>query len=234
MTGQVLRGVGFFPSFVFALAVGPVVLIAAESTGVSPQSTQAPAAVATPAPRATSMSPVASELAKAGSNGQGQLLRRVHLAVDKNLPGRVLIRLDVPGKVKSMRAKITFLQNGQIVNEVRSDDTGRFQVIGLQPGVYSVAAIAPNAAGAALVEVLPYRPNLSRDLTLLELTLDDPPPESSDPPPAPMAMPMASSPSGGGGGGGGGFGALAGLAGLAGLSGLAGLGGGTTASPHRP
>ena len=167
----------------------------------------------TPVAQATVVTPVPapSEVAaKPASSASSQLLRRVHLAVDKNLPGRVLIRMDTPGKVTTMRAKITFLQNGQIVNEVRSDDKGHFQVMGLQPGVYSVAAIAQNAAAAALVEVLPNRPNVPRNETVLELTLDDPPPEGSDPPPAPMAMPMDAAPTAGGGGGGGGMGALAG------------------------
>jgi len=182
--------------------------------------------------------------------------QRVHLAIDGNLPGRVVRAANLaitrpPGQAQvsvasatntSLRAKISFLQDGQIVNEVMSDESGRFQVVGLQPGVYSVVAVGRSASGIVSVEVLPYEANLSKELTVLTIPLDELSMEELDalslvPEGALPVMYETAAGGGVGGGGGGGMG-MAGLA--AGLGGLAaglaggGSGGGGPASPAIP
>lgn len=185
------------------------------------------------------------------SSAQEKSPRRVHLAVDGNLPGRVVRaetlvaktqsgeakvtlasnktgKLPTPGKNLPVRAKVWFFQDGQVVNEVKSDESGRFQVVGLKPGKYSVVAAGQGAAGAANVELLPYQPDLTKDLTVLTIALGEPPTEENAEETRQGELVEYGIPSGGGavGGAGGGGGAMLGLVGLAGLGGLGGLGGG--------
>jgi len=232
------------------LAVSAMPVAAQDAAGSAPE-----ASGSGPAPEASGSGP-ANPVAKIESIAQSKTMLRVHLAIDRNLPGRVVRAANLaltlaPGQAEvslapvgntSLRAKISFLQDGQIVNEVMSDESGRFQVVGLQPGVYTVVAVGRGASGIVAVEVLPYEANLSKELTVLTIPLDElalaeldalaPVPEG--------ALPMMYQTAAGGGVGGGG-GAGMGLAGLAaGLGGLAaglaggGAGGGGPASPAIP
>jgi hypothetical protein len=167
-------------------------------------------------------------------------------AVTKNLPGDARVSLTsaksaspaAPRRNLPLKAKIAFLQGSQVVNEVESDEFGRFQVVGLRPGVYSVVAVGRDSVGTASVELLPYQPKLSKELTVLTIALAEPLGEDAERrPPEEYAVPDAGGMVGGtvgGGGGGGSMAALAGLAGLAGLGGLGGGGGGAPASPVVP
>ncbi len=117
-----------------------------------------------------------------------------------------------------------------MLSTTRTNLEGRFQAIGLKPGVYAVVADAGGYFGAFSVEILPYDIAADASRAILDLTLV--PMEAlagREIAEQPMtALPMDAYPMMGGccgGGGGGGGGALAGLVGLAGLAGLAGLGG---------
>jgi len=198
----------------------------------------------------------ASTVVRLASSAQEKSPRRVHIAVDGNLPGRVVraetlvtktlagqtkatlasnkaARPLTPGKNVPVRAKIWFFQNGQVVNEIKSDPSGRFQVVGLTPGKYSVVAMGEGAAGAVSVELLPYQPDLAKELTVLTIALGESPAEEDAEETRQEAFVEYGIPSGGGvaGGAGGGGGAMLGLVGLAGLGGLGGLGGGGGGGP---
>lgn len=198
----------------------------------------------------------ANTVVRLASSAQEKSPRRVHLAVDGNLPGRVvraeaLVKKSLageakvtlasnkagkpmtPGKNVPVRAKIWFFQNGQVVNEVKSDPSGRFQVVGLTPGKYSVVAMGEGAAGAVSVELLPYQPDLAKESTVLTIALGEPPTEENAEETRQEEFVEYGFPSGGGavGGAGGGGGAMLGLVGLAGLGGLGGLGGGGGGGP---
>jgi hypothetical protein len=168
----------------------------------------------------------------------------VNLRVDGNIAGRTRI-IDASGNLVPIRAKVTFMQYGRVVTEVRSDEMGHFQVVDMQPGVYAVVAIAGASAGnssylaAFGMRVLPYvenAPGSQRLLDIVLLPLNGPLSFLGEDgrelyrllPQQPVMM---------GGGGGGGLGSLLGLAGLAGLAGLGGDGGGQQnqqASPNVP
>ena len=167
----------------------------------------------------------------------------VHLQVDGNLKGKLSI-LDSAGKPSPAQAKITFLQNGQVVATAQADAGGVFQVPGLKPGVYSVIASGPDGFAATTVQVLPFAGDapaaeLTLNMTLVPLNEADALSDllAQTPPgtPAPPVDPPAYG-GGGGGGGGGGLGALGMIGGALGAVGM-GLGIGAlsnqTASPNK-
>lgn len=78
----------------------------------------------------------------------------MRLRTDGNLPGQ-LRAFDSSGNLSPIRARLFFLQNGQIVARAASEDTGHFQVIGLDGGIYSVIVASPEGLGAFAVRVLP-------------------------------------------------------------------------------
>jgi hypothetical protein len=153
----------------------------------------------------------------------------VHLMVDGNIAGRVVL-YDETGGPTPTRARISVLRNGQIVASTRADEWGRFQIIGLQPGVYSVLAAAGDRVAAAAIRVIPFEPNGVNNPTVLNISLI--PASELDMlksmlgpvAPAAAAAPAVTPAAAAGGGGGAGLGGLLGAAG-AGL-GAAGLGGG--------
>ena len=168
----------------------------------------------------------------------GKRFHAVHLQVDGNLAGRVSV-IDMSGALVPSRATISFVQNGQVVGLARSDDRGRFQAVGLPPGVYSVLAEGGGRICAFSVQILTFDEEAAEDQRLLDITMMPAadlsrvmaeagvpvPPEGV--PPAPPYQPMMM-----GGGGGAGLAALAGLAGLGGLGGVGGAG--PPASPSIP
>jgi len=209
--------------------------------------------VSLPAKPAT---PVVSSPASADAKGTIQ----VHLQVDGNLPGR-LVGGNEPTGGRVARGQVVFMQKGQIVGKATADEWGRFQILGLQPGVYSVMAYGPSGVEILSVNVLPFAEDVTDGLSPLTLNLV--PSEefnkllqtmngqatsgadSSDATPAAGdAMPAAAA-AGGGGGGGGDAGALGAALGAAaagagiaagGATGSGGGGGsgGNVASPFTP
>lgn len=168
----------------------------------------------------------------------GVRLHAVHLRVDGNLAGRVSAMAS-SGALMPARATMSFGQNGQMINSSRSDERGNFQVVGIQPGVYSVIATGPDGFSAFSVQILPFDETAPMNMLLLDITLS--PLEFMDwlrpVEPAAILRPVTpySTVGGGGGGGGAGLGAALGLAGLAGLGAATGGGGGqSVASPAVP
>lgn len=169
----------------------------------------------------------------------------VHLQVDGNLKGKLSI-LDSAGKPSPAQAKITFLQNGQVVATAQADAGGVFQVPGLKPGVYSVIASGPDGFAATTVQVLPFAGDapaaeLTLNMTLVPLNgadaLSDLLAQTPADTPAPCVDPAAYGCGGGyGGGGGGGLGGLGMIGAALGAVGM-GLGIGAlsneTASPNK-
>ena len=161
----------------------------------------------------------------------------VYLRVDGNLAGRVSI-LDASGNRAPARAHVAFLQSGQTVRAADSDEQGRFQVAGLEPGVYSVIASGPDGFAAASVQVLAYAQDVPKEQLTLNLTLV--PAGEADSLSALLAQTPKDPPlatqgaSGGGGGGGFGGGGGAGWGILGAALGAAGLGVGIGALAREP
>jgi len=175
------------------------------------------------------------------------------LRADGNLAGRVCV-LDSLGSLRPTRAKVSFVQGGQVIASVRTDELGRFQVVGLlaksqeragsfqvpgvHPGVYSVIASGPEGVAAFGVRVVSFDENAPTghrvlNIALIPVTDTELLTKQTAPvgPVPPVYTPEAAGVmSGGGGAGGGGLGALLGLAGLgAGLG--AGGGGDVSVGP---
>lgn len=77
----------------------------------------------------------------------------MRLRSDGNLPGQ-LRSFDVAGNLTPVRARLFFIQNGQIIGRATADDHGRFQAVGLDGGPYSVVAAGPEGFGAFSLRVL--------------------------------------------------------------------------------
>jgi hypothetical protein len=77
----------------------------------------------------------------------------MRLRSDGNLPGQ-LRSFDVAGNLTPVRARLFFIQNGQIIGRATADETGRFQAVGLDGGPYSVVAASPDGFGAFSLRVL--------------------------------------------------------------------------------
>ena len=163
----------------------------------------------------------------------------IYLRVDGNLAGRVSI-LDASGNRVPARAHVSFLQSAQTVRAADSDEQGRFQVAGLEPGVFSVIASGPDGFAAASVQVLPYAQDAPKEQLTLNLTLV--PASEADSLSALLAdsegiAPLSTQGAGGccgGGGGGGGFGGVGGWGLLGAALGAAGLGVGIAALAKEP
>src|ERR1700722_3555312 len=61
----------------------------------------------------------------------------MRLRSDGNLPGQ-LRSFDVAGNLTPVRARLFFIQNGQIIGRASADEHGRFQAVGLDGGPYTV------------------------------------------------------------------------------------------------
>jgi hypothetical protein len=77
----------------------------------------------------------------------------MRLRSDGNLPGQ-LRSFDVAGNLTPVRARLFFIQNGQIIGRATADEHGRFQAVGLDGGPYSVVAAGPEGFGAFSLRVL--------------------------------------------------------------------------------
>jgi hypothetical protein len=80
----------------------------------------------------------------------------VRLRVDGNLAGKATTMDDVGAGIP-VRGKIHFIRYGKVVTSARIEETGAFQVIGLEPGVYSVVAVGSGGVGVTRVQVLPFQ-----------------------------------------------------------------------------
>jgi hypothetical protein len=94
----------------------------------------------------------------------------VHLRVDGNFAGRVFV-LDEVGKPRPVRARIAMLRGGQVVASTQADEWGRYQIVGVEPGVYSILAAANDYVAAATVHVLAFEPNGINNPAMLSISL---------------------------------------------------------------
>jgi hypothetical protein len=187
----------------------------------------------------------------------------VRLQADGSLAGQVNAAIGPNGAFQTVQAQISIVKNGQIVAATRTDEAGHFQLVGVQPGIYSLIANGPNTYSSLVtngpngyaafkIQVLPFAggTNITGDVTnvgtllyvdlvptgdfnLLVQTLGATPAAA---PSIPTAGTPESAPAGGGGGGAGGLGAALGAgAAAAGLAGgAAGAAGGAPASQSAP
>jgi hypothetical protein len=172
------------------------------------------------------------------------------LRVDGNLAGRVGV-FDTAGIRRPTQARIVFIRNRHTVASTRSDEWGRFQVVGLQAGIYSVIEVGTGGVAIFAERVLPFDENAPKGQLLLDtnlvptadsdllssLLVGEVPPANGTPAaggnaPAgntPAGNNAASANDAGGGGGGGGDNGGLGALGVAAAAAMAGLGGGGAA-----
>ena len=79
----------------------------------------------------------------------------MRLRADGNIPGQ-LRSYDAAGNLTPVRARLFFVQKGQVVGRAQSDDKGQFQAIGLKDGIYSVIVASPEGFGAMSIRILPF------------------------------------------------------------------------------
>lgn len=77
----------------------------------------------------------------------------MRLRSDGNLPGQ-LRAFDVGGNLTPVRARLFFIQNGQIIGRATADERGQFQAVGLEGGAYSVVAAGPTGFGAFSLRII--------------------------------------------------------------------------------
>lgn len=138
-----------------------VALAAGLSRGETPNppAAKAPAvapptpAVLLPPPPAAAPRSRAINLPNLPSDGPWHANHEMRLRTDGNLPGQ-LRAFDSNGNLAPVRARLFFLQKGQIVTKATADETGYFQVTNLDPGVYSVVAAGPTGFGALSIRIL--------------------------------------------------------------------------------
>ncbi|OHB70353.1 MAG: hypothetical protein A2V70_08395 [Planctomycetes bacterium RBG_13_63_9] len=160
----------------------------------------------------------------------GAQSRTVHQQVDGYVAGRVSIH-NPSGNLEPARVKLSFVQNGNVIASVRSDEWGRFQANGLKPGVYSVIATGEQGLAILAVTIHPFQENLAEEQSLLDVILVPTADfdllakmmaeEVAGPGAAPSAGFAVGAGGGGGGRGGGGFGGGGGLGAMLGAGGLA-------------
>jgi len=81
---------------------------------------------------------------------------RIRLSSDGFLPGRINLVDAETGAVRVLKdVKVMFIQDGQVKATAVPGEGGTFQAAGLQPGVYSLAAIGPEGYVAYGLEILP-------------------------------------------------------------------------------
>lgn len=85
---------------------------------------------------------IAQDTAPAGAEGS----RAAHERADGNITGRVSA-FTASGTLEPARARVYFVQKGKVMTSARSDEEGRFQASGLEPGVYSVLAVGRKGFG---------------------------------------------------------------------------------------
>ena len=111
-----------------------------------------------PVPAPLNSAPVIADRDELGTNGPVDAPtwyanHEMRLRSDGNLPGQ-LRSFDVAGNLTPVRARLFFIQNGQIIGRATADDNGRFQAVSLDGGPYSVVAASPEGFGAFSLRIL--------------------------------------------------------------------------------
>src|SRR5262249_32513488 len=87
------------------------------------------------------------------ADGPWHANHEMRLRSDGNLPGQ-LRAFDAAGNLTPVRARLFFIQNDQVVGRAASDEMGRFQIVGIPPGAYSIVIASSEAFGALSLRVL--------------------------------------------------------------------------------
>ena len=143
-------------------------------------------------------------------------VRAVALGANGVVPGQVVV--EAPGNPPAVGYVVTFSKDGQVVGQATTDGAGRFQIPGIEPGLYSVVVSNADVTVAYTVEVLSGEAAADAPP---ELLLSVPP--GGDLPVPDEEFGMMGGVMGGGMSGGGGGGEMGGLGSMLGLLGLAGL-----------
>lgn len=93
----------------------------------------------------------------------------VSQTVDGNVAGRTSA-FSESGRLRPARVRVGFVQKGRIVSATVSDESGRFLVKGIPPGVYTVIAAGAEGIGVSWARVTSYAEKAKND-EVLELTL---------------------------------------------------------------
>lgn len=103
------------------------------------------------------------------SSSESNILN-VRLQNDGKLSGRLQV-LYPTGKSEPADAKVAFSHDGDLVDTIRTDESGHFHVQGLEPGQYIATASVGDASTDFQVQVLEFDPNADPDEMFLEGTL---------------------------------------------------------------
>lgn len=78
------------------------------------------------------------------------------LEINENgaFPGELKV-FNESGQLVPARVKLFFVRNGQIVTQTLPNEDGTFQMVGLQPGIYTIVAAGQEGFGASSVRILP-------------------------------------------------------------------------------
>lgn len=94
----------------------------------------------------------------------------VHLQDDGSLAGRLRV-FYATGKSEPAEAKISFLKDGDVVNSVKTDDMGHFQLAALEPGEYVAKAAISTGTTDFAINVVEYQEGIDAEAMFLDATL---------------------------------------------------------------
>jgi hypothetical protein len=104
------------------------------------------------------------------STSEDVVVRVVRLKSDGLLEGRVSI-IQPTGKRLPANAAVQFARDGVLVNQVKTNETGQFEVAGMKPGAYTATASIEAGSTDFAVNVLPFDKNARPDQMILDATL---------------------------------------------------------------
>ena len=145
-----------------AVATSPMAAMAQEA-GFAQDTFQLPPTTTPSAPAGQS-----ENLPAPSGGAQAAARSTIYLGSDGNLAGRVFL-LTPQGTRVPVQGDVSFVQDGRVVLQTRSDDRGMYQAVGLRPGVYSVVVMSDAGGSVSQVQVLPFDPNAEPTAMILEL-----------------------------------------------------------------
>ena len=103
------------------------------------------------------------------ASNDGEALK-VHLQDDGSLAGRLRV-FYATGKSEPAEAKISFLQDGNLLDAVETDDMGHFQLAALEPGEYVAKAAISTGTTDFTVNVVEFEEGADPDSMFLDASL---------------------------------------------------------------
>ena len=95
---------------------------------------------------------------------------KVHLQDDGSLAGRLRV-FYATGKSEPAAAKITFLQDGTLVDAAQTDGNGHFQLASLEPGEYVAKAAISTGTTDFTINVVEFQEGVDPEAMFLDATL---------------------------------------------------------------